>query len=210
MSTSFYGDAAGRRLSDLGLTADDLRFALAASVADVRTCTDLDAPGMPGYMFWSRCNRYLRERLVPAGWQPASRDHILRVVHPEGRFAITATSAAGGVGVEDAWVSTKNPKGPATAKVVERNGQLALFGMDAGPSLELDDITTWYLLYKNDKSGLSAELALPVRMSGKFVDVWNERIFFDMPPMDGPGFDVSRLDDPDDGEGPEVVVEFTG
>lgn len=211
MSVSYFGSDAGRRLADLDLTAEDLQFALAAAVADVRTCTEFDAPGMPGYMFWSRCNRYLRERLAPAGWTPASRNHILRTVHPDGRFAITAMSGSGGVGVPDAFVSTKNPKGPATAKLVERNGQLSLFGAEAlDPRLDIDDIWTWYLLYKNDQSGLSAELSHPVKMNGGYVDTWDERIFFQMPPMEGPGFDLSKLDDPGDDEGPDVMVEFTG
>ncbi|MFJ4004016.1 hypothetical protein ACIPWL_11220 [Streptomyces sp. NPDC090023] len=194
----------------MDLTAEDLQFALIAAVADVRTCTEFDAAGMPGYMFWSRSNRYLRERLTPAGWTLASRNHILRTVHPSGRFAITATSGAGGVGVPDAFVSTKNPKGPATAAMVERNEQLSLFGVHAVPRNEPDEVSTWYLLYKNDPSGLVAELSHPVKMNAGYVDTWDERIFFQIPPMDGPGFDLSKLDDPGDDEGPDVVVEFTG
>ncbi|MFG2918940.1 hypothetical protein ACGF0D_39425 [Kitasatospora sp. NPDC048298] len=99
------------------------------------------------------------------------------------------------------------------ARLVENNHhQLALMSRDDILfGRELDDIPTWFLLYQWDEGVLSAELSLPVRMHGKFVDEWLERIPLSLTNLGDPGADVSFLDEPADGEeGPEVVVELLG
>ena len=75
--------------------------------------------------------------------------------------------------------------------------------------MELDQLPTWCLLYKREEGIMQAELSLPVKMNGKFVDEWLTRIPISLPPMDDPGFDIS-LDEPGDDQGPEVVVELLG
>ncbi|MFE3655138.1 hypothetical protein [Streptomyces sp. NPDC059165] len=64
-------------------------------------------------------------------------------------------------------------------------------------------------LYKREEGLIKAELSLPVKMNGKFVDEWLHRIPISLPPMEDPGFDIS-LDEPGDDQGPEVMVEFVG
>ncbi|MEU2075542.1 hypothetical protein [Streptomyces sp. NPDC013489] len=199
------------RLAQLDFSKDLFHLALDLAAEDVRGCTDMDAPSMRGTTFWSRTNRYLAEQLTPLGWEYTTRDSILRTIHPDRTHVITAISAAGGVGNLDAKVRSKNPKGPKMAKVVENNGQFVLMTRDEVRwGRELDEMPTWCLLYKRDKDGISAELSLPVKMHSAYVDEWIERIPLDLPDLGDPGFDVALLDDPGDGEGPQVMVEYLG
>lgn len=201
-----------RRLAQLDFSTTLFYEVLDLAAADVRRCTDFDAPGMRGFMFWSRTNRYLAEALSPQEWDRTSRDSILRMIHPSRSHCVTAISAAGGVGDLERRVRSKNPKGEAMARVVVMNEQLAFLSHDeALYGRELDQIPTWCLLYKRERGTIVAELSLPVKMNGKFVDEWLERIPLDLPDLDDPGADINLLDDPgDDGEGPEVVVELLG
>ncbi|WP_369033245.1 hypothetical protein [Streptomyces adonidis] len=201
-----------QRLAELDVAIDVFHSSLEATVEDIRSCTDFDAPMMRGVMFWSRANRYLAEALVSQEWVRTSRDNILRVVHPTGSHAITAISGAGGVGDLRVPVRSKNPKGPVMARLVEANGQFALMSHDEILfGRELEDIPTWFLLYQWRDGVLSAELSLPVRMNDKFVDEWLERIPLPLPNLGNPGADVGLLDEPGDDElGPDVVVELLG
>ncbi|MEV4184343.1 hypothetical protein AB0J28_23250 [Streptosporangium canum] len=199
------------RLAQLDFSIDLFHGALDLAAADVRNCTDFDAPAMRGFMFWSRTNRYLAEALDPEGWGRTSRDSILRMIHPSMSHAITAISAEGGVGNLKRRVRSKNPKGSAMARLVEKNGQLALLTHDEVLyGRELDQIPTWCLLYKRDKGTIVAELSLPVKMHGKFIDEWRERIPLLLPDMGDPGANIALLDDPGDGSGPDVMVELLG
>ncbi|UOB11617.1 hypothetical protein MQE23_22195 [Streptomyces sp. HP-A2021] len=199
-----------QQLAELDVSTDLFTLVLSLALEDVRGCTDFDAPAARGFLFWSRANRYLAEVLVPDGWGRTSRDSILRVIHPNRTHAITAISAEGGVADLNRRVRSKNPKGPAMARMVEKNGQLAFLSRDEVEyGVELDQLPTWCLLYKREEGIMQAELSLPVKMNGKFVDEWLTRIPISLPPMDDPGFDIS-LDEPGDDQGPEVVVELLG
>jgi hypothetical protein len=152
-----------QRLAELDFSVELFATALDWAAADVRSCTEFDAPSQPGSMFWSRTNRYIAEQLLPEGWAWTSRDSILRCVHPSGSHAVTAISATGGVGDLKKRVRSKNPKGSAMARLVERNGQLALMTHDEVLfGKELDQIPTWYLLYKRDgRSGRVVARGVP-------------------------------------------------
>jgi hypothetical protein len=166
----------------------------------------------PRCAFWSRSNRYIAEALTPERWAFTSRDSILRTIHPSHSHCVTAMSADGGVGDLEKSVRSKNPRGKAMARVVQMNEQLAFLSHDeALYGRELDQIPTWCLLYKREKGTVVAELSLPIKMNGKYVDEWAERIPLDLPDLGDPGADIGLLDDPGDGgEGPEVVVELLG
>lgn len=201
------------RLAQLGVTKELFRDALDQATSEARMCTEFDAPAMPGITFWSRVNRYLAEQLTDPEkqkqkpvWKYTRRDSILRVVHPTGSHAITAVSGAGGVGDLDSKVRSKNPKGRVMAQLVEdnvkfeRSGQAIIASRDEIEfGGELDSMPLWFLLYGRTEDGrLVAELSLPVKMEGKYVNEWSERI----PLFTGedPGFDLGLLDSPDDGD----------
>ncbi|MCG8916796.1 hypothetical protein L6E12_13445 [Actinokineospora sp. PR83] len=198
-----------QRLTELDVSIDLFAQALDMAAADIRSCTEFDAPAMPGFMFWSRTNRYLAEAKVHEGWRRTNRDSILRLVHPSSSHAITAISAAGGVGDLDKEVRSKNPKGEAMARLVEKNGQIPLMTADQAIfGKQLDDIPVWFLLYKWQTGTLLAELSLPVKMNGKYVNEWQERLPLALPDLQDPGTDISLLDDPLDSNEPDVDVEL--
>ncbi|MEW1719623.1 hypothetical protein [Streptomyces sp. NPDC093109] len=212
------GISAVQRLAELDLTPKALHKGLAGGSAEARMCTDMDAPGMAGYAFWSRSNRALREHLTREGWTFSNSQSILRCIHPSGTFAITAVSGSGRVGDENAdfsgSVRTKNPKGPAMAKLVQRNHeQLPLFALADNRKQEepeVNDLPTWFLLYKSSRDGLSFELSLPVEMHGKNVDTWRERVILSENPFLGAEFDIKRLDEVASIIPVEVPVKFKG
>ena len=55
---------AGNRLAQLDVTLEDFRISLDRAAVDVLGCTDFDAPGMRGFMFWSRANRVSRRSAI--------------------------------------------------------------------------------------------------------------------------------------------------
>ncbi|MFG2918941.1 hypothetical protein ACGF0D_39430 [Kitasatospora sp. NPDC048298] len=65
-----------QRLAQLDVSIEVFHASLEQAIADVRGCTDFDAPMMRGIMFWSRTNRYMAEGLDPQGWKRTSRDNI--------------------------------------------------------------------------------------------------------------------------------------
>lgn len=200
-----------QRLTELDFTVELFERALGQAAADVRGCTEFDAPAAPGFLFWSRSNRYLAEALSPEGWKRTSRDSILRMIHPSRSHSITAISADGAVGDLGGMVRSKNPKGAAMARLVELNVQIPLMTRDEVLyGVELDQLPMWCLLYKRDRDSISAELSLPKKMNGKYIDEWSERIPLDLPGLEDPGSEISLLDSPPDGDGPDVIVEVLG
>ncbi|WP_422744752.1 hypothetical protein ACN27B_10860 [Micromonospora sp. WMMD754] len=179
------GDEAEARLRQMGLEPADLIEPLELAAVDAAGCTEVDAPGAAGYVFWTRGNRYLRERLIPQGWGWTNRDNILRTISPDGSFSISAISGAGAVGVPGGQVQTRNPKGAAVATLVRYNYSVAggarnadfLPGLDfPAEQFEPDMHPTWFLLYKATSEGIMFELSLPVDMLGSSVNRWREHI----------------------------------
>lgn len=201
-------------LTELGFSEELFGKVLSKAAADIRSCTDFDAPGARGYLFWSRANRYLAEELTSESLRPAwdrtSRDSILRMIHPTRSHAITAISAEGDVGDLKGKVRSKNPKGTAMQRLVERNGQLAFMSHDeALYGVELDEIPTWCLLYRRVGSTVEAELSMPVAMNGKYVNDWAERIPLHLNGISDPGDDLDILDTPpNSGDGPDFDVAW--
>lgn len=209
------------RLAQLGVTKQIFEDALGWAASQAKMSTEFDAPSMPGITFWSRANRYLAEHLTDRKnesppWKYTRRDSILRVVHPAATHAITAISGADGVGDLERPVRSKNPKGRAMAVIVENNakferrtGQGVLLSRDDMEfGGELDEMPLWFLLYERTAAGLAAELSLPVKMEGKYVNEWSVRLpLFTLP---DPGVNIEILDAPDDDNGVHIPVQFTG
>jgi hypothetical protein len=181
----YVGVRAQNKLAELGLTEADVLESLDVARADAVLCTDLDAPGAPGYIFWSRVNRYFRERLALRGWSWNNRDSVLRAIHPERDFAISAMSGDGQIGIENGRVRTRNPKGSAVAAMVRYNyatyggprNQDPLPGMsENNPVFESDMLPTWILLYKWTHEGIVSELSFPSDMMGSTVNKWRRHI----------------------------------
>ncbi|WGP08174.1 hypothetical protein [Streptomyces sp. SH5] len=120
---------------------------------------------------------------------------------------------SGGVGDLEHSVRSKNPKGRVMAQLVENNVRYERGGQGVFSTRdevefggELDSMPLWFLLYeRNDAGELSAELSLPVKMEGKCVNKWSERI-----PLfihTEPGLDIALLDAPDNGDDPDFDIK---
>lgn len=112
------------RLSELGLTVEELHNVLNRAEAERRTCTGFDPPGLPGSVFWGRVVRYLRETYVPKGWKARNVDQLPLLINSDRTLAITASSGDWATGISALYTPrTRYPKGAATGRRVEANGQ---------------------------------------------------------------------------------------
>src|SRR5438067_2077670 len=164
----FDGDQAADRLTELGLKAEILGFALKGADAEARTYTELDPPNMQGMARYSRTVRLLREQLVPLGWSYDNPRNLARTVSPDRQVAIIATLGDAATGVPNVRPSTPYEKGIATVEAVSRNFLQLTLPIDLGDNEPVDadgdGIATWVLLYNVTESEIRAELSLPDSM----------------------------------------------
>jgi hypothetical protein len=184
----FDGDQATDRLTELGLKAEILEFALKGADAEARAYTQLDPPNMQGMARYSRTVRLLREQLVPLGWSYDNPRNLARTVSPDRRVAIIATLGDAATGVPHVPPSTRYEKGLATVEAVTRNFlQLSLpFELGDGEPFDggAEGTTTWVLLYHVTNDEIRAELSLPDSMVDGYIDTWIERVILPSVPID--------------------------
>ena len=201
-------DEALRRLSELGLSVEIIERVLRRAEAEAATCTAFDPPIMAGFMRYGRSIRFLREELVPAGWDFDSPRNFCRTIHPSRKLAVVATSGDEGTGDPELTPTTKYPKGYATAHAVETNGQLALDFPDFPVEEEAADaeqLSTWFLLYRVTDDEFRAEISLPNAMVGGSISDWLERIILPAFPRDDDA--LAPITAPDEGDEGRYVVE---
>jgi len=196
------------RLTELGLTAKIIERAILRAEAEAATCTAFDPPSMAGFMRYGRTVRFLREDLVPLGWDYDNPRNLCRTINPGREFAIVSTSGDEATGNPDLTPTTKYPKGYATAEAVDRNGQLAFdFGDEGIKETPIDEeqLATWFLLYYVTDDEIRAEISLPSAMVGGSISDWQERIILPVFTLDAdPAAKRPGDDDSDEGE---YVVE---
>ncbi|MGH3170782.1 MAG: hypothetical protein ACRDN0_33535 [Trebonia sp.] len=202
-----HADSAGTvRLKELGLTPEDLDYALRGADAEARTWSAAAPPIMPGLARWAKTNELLRLRLLPRGWSQDNPKLMPRTISPDRAHAIVATAGDAATGIPRANPTTRYAKGAETVKAVQVNVQLAfdfagLFGWPEPSDFAAPDsarpgdaMETWLLLYNVTETEIRAELSLASGISANgFVGAWRERII--LPVID--------LSDPDSaGSGP--------
>jgi hypothetical protein len=199
------------RLAELDLSYELIERALLRADAEANLATDLEPPTAKGITRYNKTNGYLREELVPGGWDYDNSQNFCRTVHPSRTFAIVASSGDDGTGV---WIpgqspSTKYKKGETTVRAVEANAQPAL---DLGSGFAADEprITphaAWYMLYRVAGDQIFVELSFPSEIQGGRIVKWRERIILD--PIDRtPSPAMNQQPDKGDGEGYTVDVEM--
>ncbi len=196
------------RLAELGLSVEILQKALRRAEAEAATCTAFDPPIMAGFMRYGRTIRFLREDLIAAGWDFDNPRNFCRTIHPTRKFAVVATSGDEGTGDPTLTPTTKYPKGYATVRAVETNGQLALdfpgFQIE-DPVSEVEQLSTWFLLYRVTDEEICAEISLPHDMVGGNITDWIERIILPALPREDAALAV--VAEPDDDDQGQYVVE---
>jgi hypothetical protein len=194
----------GARLAALGLREGDLRDSALFGMRNALMCTRHEPANVPGVIAWGKLIRFLRDRLVPLGWQANNERNYATVVKPDGSIALGA--AAG-----DAWTgkhgpnqhpSTRSAKGPVTREAVGVNVQLHFEDISSSfpPARRVSGKATWLLLFYWDESAdeIRVELSLPREMNEQgFVTAWVERIILTPIPLSSR---TTESQQPDSGE----------
>lgn len=199
------------RLAGLGLSVEDLEFALRGADAEARMWSRLAPPAMAGMARWGKTNELLRLRLLRRAWSHDNPKGLPRTISPGRDFAIVATAGDAATGISQGRPTTRYAKGIETARAVEQNVQLAFdfAGVDIGRALaaavnEDEALATWLLLYNVTDEQIHAELSLPNGMSERgFVGSWIERII--LPPIELNPADVAGRGMPG-GQGSEGIT----
>ena len=174
------------RLETLGISRQILHDAIMAGEAARATCTSNDPPILPGLLAWGRTVRALSELLAPLGWKRRDEGNYSTI--EDGRLGIAIAVATGDEATGDAGAipRTKYPKGPTTARAVERNNQqLRLFEdlNEESPADESTDVQialTWILLIARIDDEVRFELSLPAKIGDdERIEAWTERLILD-------------------------------
>lgn len=175
------GQAAEQRLAQLGVDAERLGAALDAGDVAARQADRFSPVNGAGMLRWLETVRMLRQGLATDGWSLNDDRNSPRVIDPTGQCALIPVSGTADTGRADGTPRTANPRGRASSRAVQINGQLefsvtAMLADLAGEKTEA--VTTWFLLYhRAEDDELRAELSLPVQISERgVVDAWRERI----------------------------------
>lgn len=175
-------ETAENRLHDLGLTADLFIRALQRADAEAKHTTGLEPPTAAGTIRYLKTVRFLREELVPLGWDIDNHKNFCRTIHPSHHFSIVTSSGDEFTGedVPGKVPCTKYPKGDLTALAVQQNADQGV--LDLGeefdePSIEPAELENiWFLLQRATPEYIYAELSLPTRIEDGMITDWDERI----------------------------------
>lgn len=166
-------------------------------------------PAAPGMARWMHTVAYLREALIPLGWDRDDTDLLSGVVHHDRRLRIITAAGNSATGVQRSAAgkdpSTKWAKGEKTAAVVAGNVQLSLFEQTAQrPDTRPYD--TWFLLQHATVEEVRAELSRPDAINTRgFITSWTDRYLLGSISNDFGVADVP-FDDADD-DGIDISVE---
>ncbi|TMC34760.1 MAG: hypothetical protein E6J28_13080 [Chloroflexi bacterium] len=113
-------------LAAMGLHESTLRDAAEYGMRQALQCTNHDPKNLPGIIAWGKSIRFLRDRLVPEGWNPDGTSNYATVVKPDKSLAIAAASGDAFTGRLGTNIkpSTRSPKGPITLSRITANQQL--------------------------------------------------------------------------------------
>ncbi|RNL83564.1 hypothetical protein [Halostreptopolyspora alba] len=194
----YEGEPAVQRLRDLGLTIEDLTYALATGDREARRYrTDHDPPIMSGLARWAGTVRGLRDRLVPSGWHVKNSANLPVTLSPDEALGIVAVTGNENTGIRGPHSPcTQRPRGVVTLQAIERNRDqfekqlgLPLEGLDVpleDMTQDLGSFILWILLYHEHQDKIWAELSLPISIhEERHVGRWHERILLPTATPDG-------------------------
>ncbi|MFT4189132.1 MAG: hypothetical protein QM621_11195 [Aeromicrobium sp.] len=207
LAQAYEGIEADRRLEALGLSRRQLSQAIRRADAEAAQVTPLDPPTAEGWSRYAATVRYLREGLMPHGWDYDNGNNFCRTVAPGKRFAIVVSSGDSMTGNPHGNPSTKYTKGPTTSKAVDRNQYVLDFGPDfMSEDHEDDEYPIWYLIQYVDGNVIRAELSLPNGSHKGKITQWAERIILDEIVLDEAEDGNHDQDSDDDGDAYDVDI----
>ncbi|MFC7619383.1 hypothetical protein [Microlunatus sp. GCM10028923] len=193
MTVVTFDRTAEHRLHDLGLDVPLLVRALQRADAEAKQTTGLEPPTAEGSTRYFKTVRFLREELVPLGWDPDNYRNFCRTVHPSRRHSIVVSSGDEFTGLDIHGTSprTKYPKGDLTEVAVQRNAVQDAFDFGeefAEPIAERVRVeSTWYLLQYTTPQHIQAEVSLPTAFKNGMITDWQERILLPLITREDPG-----------------------
>jgi hypothetical protein len=172
------GEAGVRRLGDFGLDPELLTRAARAAELGRDACGPHHVPTYPGFRAWADGNQTLADALVPLGFTLKFDSNVPLLFHPGESMAITMIAGDARTGT-DAPPSTKNARGPASARMIDIG--LDLFaGTPFEPAPRAGTYDLWILLWYRWGDIIRLELSLPRGLSNAGeVESWIERIVVD-------------------------------
>jgi hypothetical protein len=188
------------RVAELGLSVEVLTESILAGELARNSCTPNDPPSAPGFLFWAKIVRALRENLVTDGFVRSDERNFSIVVSPDRSYSIAVSTGDEATGDPSSPSSTKYAKGPLTVEAVERNGQLLLFKEMEPPEAEDSKVVgiTRILLVRKSGDSILSELSVPDKVVDGFVETWAERIILPTIELDRPERRANPEDDADD------------
>lgn len=194
-----------RRLRELGLDRPRLIEVVRAMVAARADTTDNNARSAPGYRAWDAGVCSLRQQYCGDGWEREVLNGIETIRHPELRIRVTPVNADEGVCCRDSSPCNRAPKGPATGKVIDLNGQMELFPDDpkGRPAKHHDGYSFWQLLVYDDGNAVRAELSRPIEFDGSYFIAFSERIFL----IENGDWDAGSVSPSGEGEDDDIDVD---
>jgi hypothetical protein len=203
MRTLLHSDpaSASAALARLDLTEAVLLAAAMQGYLARSNSTANHPPLYPAFVAWGEAVRALRDGLAPDGWVRSNEGNWPRVIHPDGRIALTVATGNEATGRADDSPATRSSKGPSTVAALQVNRlQAWLPGMEPEePDADDEDKpTTWLLLVHYAKDEIRAELSLPLDVDGEGkVTVWQERILLRSIPLDPEEIEIVPPSQPD-------------
>jgi hypothetical protein len=202
------------RLSEFGITREQLLESVQAMVAAKAECTDNDPPSAPGWSSWRHGTRRAREVFRPDGWVKDDTDQLSLIVkHSLGmRIAVANTDDATGIVSDDAVPQNRSKKGAATDRAIDgTQHSLFRFVKEADAKIvpfkprerHSGSYATFYVCVFNEGDEVRAEFSCPVEVKNGFFVGFSERIIL-VGPGEWPPGAKSKRDDKDGGEGGEV------
>jgi hypothetical protein len=181
-ATVHAGLAAEQRLAELGIARYRLDDAVDTGDSASRQADKYSPPTAAGTYRWMSTVHMLRLGLADDGWILNDDRNSPRIISEDGTTAILACRGTADTGKPEGHPRTAKPRGSATTRAVQINGQLEfdmIAAVIADMAAEKSARTkTWFLLYYPAKTGeVRAELSLPVDFTDHgYVDAWSERI----------------------------------
>jgi hypothetical protein len=174
------------RLAQLGWSRAPFIQAAVESDLMRRSCTHMDAPGVPGYYVWSRGYRVMNDELCAKhGTHPGLYLQIPVAYDVDEMRAIAVSSGDSNTGRLGDDPSTKNIKGSATIEALAGNRKLP-FGRDL--SDEEYGVDFWYSLIDANDDGIWIEISRPTTVDRVgHVEGWSERIVIGRVDLGGGG-----------------------
>jgi hypothetical protein len=193
-----------RRLSELGLTREQLIDVVKASVAGRGDCTDNDPPSAPGWSSWRYGIRRLREIFRREGWDKDDTGQLSTIANHERRIKIAVCNTDDGTAIEDRIPRNRSRKGVISERVTDRNATPYMFPeMEEDAARNTSDYLTWYLCIYIEDDRVRAELSCPSAFEAGYFTRYSERIFI-LNGDDWKGLDFSERNED---SGPDFDVE---